>query len=147
MSKIQHPHFVKNRCVNEKQRYKCKACNYQWTENTHRGRPVANQALAVFLYCHGLSMNAIAKILRASPSTILRWIRHFGIQHAHPPEPQTDAVVLELDEMWHYLKKKAETPPHANRYGMASAFGYGKLCVVIPEHSSPGNVVIGIKRA
>ena len=104
--KCQHPHFVKNGCVNEKQRYKCKACNYQWTEKTHRGRPVADQALAVFLYCHGLSMNAIAKILRASPSTILRWIRHFGIQHAHPPGPQTDAVMLELDEMWHYLKKK-----------------------------------------
>jgi transposase len=54
-------------------------------------------------------MNAIAKILRASPSTILQWIRDFANQHAQPPEPQTDTVVLELDEMWHYLKKKAET--------------------------------------
>jgi hypothetical protein len=51
-------------------------------------------------------MNAIAKILRASPSTILQWIRDFANQHAQPPEPETDAVVLELDEMWHYLKKK-----------------------------------------
>ena len=54
-------------------------------------------------------MNAIAKIIGASPSTILEWIRNFGSQHAHPPEPQADTVVLELDEMWHYLKKKAET--------------------------------------
>ncbi len=55
-------------------------------------------------------MNAIAKMLHASPSTILDWIRNFGIEHAKPPEPQeTAAVVLELDEMWHYLKKKAET--------------------------------------
>ena len=76
---------------------------------THQGRPLAERALAVFLYCHGLSMNAIAKILRASPSTILQWIRDFANQHAQPPEPETDAVVLELDEMWHYLKKKAET--------------------------------------
>ena len=51
-------------------------------------------------------MNAIAKILRASPSTILQWIRDFANQHAQPPEPETDTVVLELDEMWHYLKKK-----------------------------------------
>ena len=108
--KCQHEHFVKNGHVNEKQRYKCKDCNYQWTEHhTHRGRPLAERAFAVFLYCHGLSMNAIAKILRASPSTILQWIRDFGNQHAQPPEPQTDTVVLELDEMWHYLKKKAET--------------------------------------
>lgn len=105
--RCQHSHFVKNRCVNEKQCYKCKNCHYQWTENhTHRGRPLAEKVLAVFLYCHGLSMNAIAKMLRASPSTILEWIRHFGTQHAQPPKPQADAVVLELDEMWHYIKKK-----------------------------------------
>ncbi len=51
-------------------------------------------------------MNAIAKILYASPSTLLDWIRNFGAEHAPSPEPQeTDTVVLELDEMWHYLKK------------------------------------------
>ena len=105
--KCQHTHFVKNGHINEKQRYKCKACNYQWTtEKTHRGRPLAEKALAVYLYCHGLSMNAIAKILGASPSTILEWIRNFGNQHGELPEPEAEAVVLELDEMWHYLKKK-----------------------------------------
>ena len=105
--RCQHPHFVKNGFINEKQRYKCKDGGYQWTtEKTHRGRPLAEKTLAVFLYCHGLSMKAIAKMLHASPSTILEWIRHFGNQHAQPPEPQAAAVVLELDEMWHYLKKK-----------------------------------------
>ena len=74
-------------------------------ENTP-GQPPSERALAAFLYCHGLSMNAIAKILRASPSTILRWIEDFSLKHVHPPEPKTEAVVLELDEMWHYLKKK-----------------------------------------
>ena len=108
--RCQHEHFVKNGFVNEKQRYKCKDCNYQWTENhTYRGRPLAEKAFTVFLYCHGLSMNAIAKMLDASPSTILEWIRNFGEEHAKPPEPQgSDAVVLELDEMWHYVKKKAK---------------------------------------
>ena len=52
-------------------------------------------------------MNAIAKMLKASPATILEWIRNFAGEHAKSPEPlETDAVVLELDEMWHYLKKK-----------------------------------------
>ena len=98
--KCQHTHFVKNGHVSEKQRYKCKSCGYQWTENhTYRGRPLAEKALAVFLYCHGLSMNAIAKMLGASPSTILDWVRHFGTEHAHLPEPRAEAVVLELDEM------------------------------------------------
>ena len=133
--RCQHSHFVKNGHVNEKQRYKCKDCNYQWTENhKRRGRPLAEKALAVFLYCHGLSMNAIAKMLGASPSTILDWVRHFGTEHAHLPEPRAEAVVLELDEMWHYVKKKSTNS------------GFGKFYVVILENSSPGNVVIGIKR-
>ena len=85
--RCQHLHSVKNGFVNEKQRYKCKNCSYQYTEKRHRGSPLSERALAVFLYCHGLSMNAIAKILGASPSTILDWIRHFGTQHAQPPEP------------------------------------------------------------
>jgi len=133
--RCQHPHFVKNGHIDERQRYKCKDCNYQWIENPiYTGRPLAEKALAVFLYCHGLSMNAIAKMLQASPSTILDWIRNFAGEHAKPPQPQeATAVVLELDEMWHYVNKKKTNS------------GYGKLCVVIPENSSDGNVVIGIK--
>ena len=133
--RCQHSYFVKNGFINEKQRYKCKHCNYQWTENhKYTGRPVAEKALAVFLYCHGLSMSTIAKMLQAAPSTILDWIQNFGGEHAKPPESkETGAVVLELDEMWHYLKKQTDS-------------GYGKLCVVIPENSSLGNVVIGIEQ-
>ena len=82
--RCQHTHFVKNGFVTQKQCYKWKKCDHQWTEKTHRGRPLSERALAAFLYCHGLPMNAIAKILHASPSTILRWICHFGIQHAKP---------------------------------------------------------------
>ena len=50
--RCQHPHFVKNGHINAKQHSKCKDCDYQWTEN-HRytGRPVAEKAFAVFLYC------------------------------------------------------------------------------------------------
>ena len=132
--KCESTDFVKNGHINEKQRYKCKKCDYQWTENhKHRGRPLAERAFAVFLYCHGLSMNAISKMLDTAPSTILKWIRTFSDQHAQLPEPQTDAVVLELDEMWHYLKKKTNS-------------GSGRRFVVIPENSSHGNVVIEIKR-
>lgn len=68
-------------------------------------------------------MNAISKLLDAAPSTILKWIRNFSDKHAHPSESKTDTVVLELDEMWHYLKEKTNS-------------GYGRQFVVIPENSS-----------
>ena len=55
-------------------------------------------------------MNVITKMLHASPSTLLAWIRAFGGEHAKPPESEkTDTVVLELDEMWHSLKEKKQT--------------------------------------
>ena len=83
--KCESTHFVKNGYINEKQRYKCKKCGYQWTENhKHRVRPIAERAFAVFLYCHGLSMNATSKILEGAPSTILKWIRNFSNQQANP---------------------------------------------------------------
>ena len=106
--RCQHPPLVQNGRIHGKPRYKCKDCHYQWTENpTDRGRPLAEKALAVFLYCHGLSMNAITKMLHASPSPLLEWIRAFGGEHAKPPQPEKpDTVVLELDEMWHSLKEK-----------------------------------------
>ena len=61
--KCQSTDFVKNGHINKKQRYKCKDCDYQWTENhKHQGSPLAEGASAVFLYCHGFSMSAIAKM-------------------------------------------------------------------------------------
>ena len=104
--RCKHEHCVKNGKVEGKQRHKCKSCGFQFTRITPKGYPLQLRALSVFLYCHGLSMNAIAKMLSVSTPTILRWIRQFGMQHAQPPQPAQDtAVVLELDEMWHYLKK------------------------------------------
>ena len=49
--------------VNSVQRYKCKECNCQYTRSSARGRPLAQKLLAVTLYMHGMSLNAIAKLM------------------------------------------------------------------------------------
>ena len=105
--RCQHTHFVKNGCVTEKQRYKCKACNYQWTRTTPRGHPHAHKRISVLLYCHGISMNAISKLFQVSTSAVLKWIRTFAKKQASKPTltPGT-SVTLELDEMWHYIGNK-----------------------------------------
>ena len=105
--RCQNKHFVKNGFVNETQRYKCKACRYQWTRTTPRGHPSAHKRLSVLLYCHGISMHAISKLFDVSVTTGLNWIRAFAKKKAPKPTltPGT-SVVLELDEMWHYIGKK-----------------------------------------
>ena len=51
-------------------------------------------------------MNALAKMFGVWASTILTWIRHYAADHAEKPAPSGKAIVLEIDAMWHFLKKK-----------------------------------------
>ena len=63
--------------------------------------------MALFLYTHGLSFRAIARAIRIQHSAVYRFIRNWAEANYEKPEPCEDAVViLELDEMWHYIKDK-----------------------------------------
>ena len=67
-------------------------------------------------------------------STVLRWVRKFAKEHYQKPEPEGKAIIMELDEMWHYVKKNDINS------------GYGKLLIAIPISSLTGNVGIGIQK-
>ena len=123
---------VKNGIHLERQRHKCKKCGFQFTRDTPRGHPAQEKATAVLLYTMGLSLNAIARIFKVSTPAVLRWVRLFAEKTYEKPEPQ-EAVVVELDEMWHYLQSKKTNS------------GYGKLIVAIPVSSLIGNVAIVTK--
>ncbi len=95
----------KNGKVNGVQRYKCKECQYQFTRTTPRGRSTTDKALAVTLYLMGVSMNSIGRLLKVSTPAVLSWIRKFALDTYEKPEP-AQAVVIGLDEMWHFLNSK-----------------------------------------
>ena len=80
--RCQHTHCVKNGFVKTKQRYKCSNCHHQWTRTTLRGKPQAHKTLTLLLYCHGLLMNAIAKLFNIHVTTVLKWIRTSAKKHA-----------------------------------------------------------------
>ena len=96
---------VKNGRMRNKQRYRCKACGLTFTDTPARGKPLALKVAAVLLYVSGLSMNRTAKLLGVSTPTVQVWLEQFAAAYAQKPEPEGRAVVIELDEMWHYLKK------------------------------------------
>ena len=96
---------VKNGFMRGKQRYRCKACGLNFTDTPPRGMPLAMKATAVLLYLSGLSMNRTAKLLGVSTPSVMAWIERFAEVYAQKPEPEGRAVVIELDEMGHYLKK------------------------------------------
>src|SRR3954463_3679456 len=96
---------VKNGLMRGQQRYRCKACGLNFTDTPPRGKPLALTVAAVLLYVSGLSMNRTPKLLGVSTPTIQAWLEQFAAAYAQKPEPEGRAVVIELDEMWPYLKQ------------------------------------------
>ena len=72
----------------------------------HPTRPLQTKINAMLLYLSGISMNRIAFLIRVSAQAVLNWSQAFAREHTEKPEPTGRTIVLELDEMWHCLKKK-----------------------------------------
>src|ERR1700760_3835926 len=118
---------VKNGFMRGKQRYRCRACGLNFTDTPPRGMPLRVKVTAVLLYLSGLSMNRTAKLLGVSTPSVMTWIEQFAEAYAQKPEPEGRAVVVELDEMWHFLKKSG------------TSSGSGRLGIVLPDGFSSGS--------
>src|SRR4029450_863695 len=121
---------VKNGLMRTKQRYRCKACGLNFTDTPPRGKPLALKAAAVPRYVSGLSMNRTAKLLGVSTPTIQAWLEQFAQAYAQKPEPEGRAVVIELDEGGHDLKKSP------------SSSGSGRLGIVLQGGWWIGNAAV-----
>ena len=126
--------IVKNGHMKGLQRYKCKHCAYQFTQETPRGKPLKDKILALTLYLSGLSMNMAGQIVGVSAQSVMRWIKIFYAKYAELPQPAGDVQEVEIDEMHHYLGKK-------NMFS-----GSGKLLFITPSGLLDGNVVIVVRR-
>ena len=132
--KCQSEKKVKCGFVKEVQRYKCKSCGCQFTRSIPRGRPLKQKLLAVTLYVHGLPLNAIANMMGVSTPGVLDWVKRFAKAHYEKPEPTGNAVVMELDEMWHYIGNKQKNS------------GSGKSWIVLTDSYLNGNVAIEVPK-
>ena len=121
---------VKNGFMKGLQRYRCKACGLNFTDTPPRGMPLRVKVTAVLLYLSGLSMNRTAKLLGVSTPSVMAWIEQFAEAYAQKPEPEGRAVVVELDEMWHYVKKSR------------TSCGSGRLGIVLQGDWWTGNAAV-----
>ena len=96
---------IKNGNARGKPRFKCKKCNLQFTRITLKGYPPETRARVIELYNHGLSIRAAAKLAGVSRTSALNWIKELAKKIYEKPAPGT-AILVELDEMWHYLGSK-----------------------------------------
>ena len=122
----------KNGFVKGHQRYKCKNCGYQFVPTLRKGFDEQTKLTACLLYINGLSLRTIARLLNTSATSVLSWVRKFALQNYEKPQPNSDAVIIQIDEMWHFLHLKKTN------------FGYGKHIVLLQDSLSTGNVIIVI---
>src|SRR4051812_39897569 len=120
---------VKKGVMRGGERYRRKACGLNFTGTPPRGMPLRVKVEAVLPYLSGLSMNRTAKLLGVSTPSVQAWIERFAEVYARKPEPEPEgrAVVVELDEMWHFLKKSR------------TSSGSGRLGIVLRDASSTGS--------
>lgn len=125
--------IVKNGFTKGSQRYKCKACGFNFTiERRGRGKPESQKRMALHMYLEGLGFRSIGRILKVSNVSVLKWIRSFGekIKELRQKAKPEEVKVIELDEMWHYVQKKEK---HC---------GYGLLMTETEEGQSVSSVVV-----
>jgi transposase-like protein len=97
--------YARSGVVRGRQRYRCRGCGCHFTDTPARGKPPAMKALAVLLYgMGGMSFSMIGRVLGVSDVAVLKWVR---AEASALPEPEVSAAVVtvEVDEMWHFLKK------------------------------------------
>jgi len=100
--------YVKNGFSHGYQRYLCKDCGGRFTNTPGHGYPITLRYEAAIRYLCGASITCTAFVLGVAPSTVQAWLEWVAAEHAPKAIPKGTVVVIELDEMWHYLNSKEE---------------------------------------
>jgi transposase-like protein len=96
--------YVKSGVIKDRQRYKCKKCNYYFTVNKV-GKQIdsyfVNKALQ--LYLEGLSYREIERILGISHVSIINWVKKYNIKRPYSFEYHSTYKILNAGELAKYF--------------------------------------------
>jgi transposase len=100
--------IIKSGFAQGQQRYACKACHYHFI--TQHKRDFGEKKIRVIrLYCSGVSFRQIGRLENISPTSVRRWVRQYAQELPEVGTTIPSASVVELDEQWHFVKKKSKT--------------------------------------
>lgn len=98
-------HYIKSGIVNNRQRYKCKDCNYYFSVNK-LGKKIneyyVNKALQLFL--EGLSYREIERILGISHVSIMNWVKKYNIKRPNNTNYRPTYKILNHEELSKYFQ-------------------------------------------
>ena len=105
--KCKEKNVVKSGVINNRQRFLCKDCNYNFTVKK-LGKQIDDYFVtkALQLYLEGLSYREIERIIGVSHNTVSSWIKKYNI--TRPPHPDFHPVykVFKQNELLEYMSKE-----------------------------------------
>lgn len=105
--KCKHTRIIKSGIVNERQRYTCKRCNYNFTvDKLGKKIDVYYITKALQLYLEGLSYREIERILGVSHVTVSNWVRQYKIKRLNDEMHHPTYRIITHNELVEYLKDK-----------------------------------------
>ena len=100
--RCQSAEIRKDGIVKQRQRYRCKACNYRFTVQ-QIGKPVNKRREAFILYLAGLDYRKIGKLIDTSHVTIFNWLKDLNgnikqIKGGKLKATQTENIIQHLGQ-------------------------------------------------
>lgn len=91
---------IKSGIVNDRQRYKCKACGYNFTVDK-LGKKIDDYYVikALQLYMEGLTYREIERILGVSHVSVMNWVRLYNIHRPENPGYHPSYKIMTADEL------------------------------------------------
>ncbi|QKX07227.1 IS1 family transposase [Aquimarina sp. TRL1] len=96
--------YIKSGVIANRQRYKCKKCNYYFTVNK-LGKKIddyyVNKALQ--LHLEGLTYREIERILGISHVSIMNWVKKYNVKRPQSTNYHPTYKILSSDELSRYF--------------------------------------------
>ncbi len=105
--KCQQQNVIKSGIVKERQRFRCRDCNYYFTVKK-LGKQIDDYYVtkALQLYLEGLSYREIERILGISHVTISSWIKKYNITRPPHSEFHTTYKVFKQNELLEFMQNE-----------------------------------------
>lgn len=99
--------YVKAGIVNDRQRFRCKKCQYHFTVNK-LGKAIDNYYVskALQLYLEGLSYREIERILGVSHVSIMNWVKKYKIHRPENYNYHPTYKILTMQELQQFFAEK-----------------------------------------
>ncbi len=105
--KCKHSKSVKSGVVNQRQRYRCKACGYHFTV-TKLGKKIDDYYVtkALQLYVEGVSYREIERLLGISHVSVMNWVRQHKVKRPSNTNYHPTYKILTHSELMDFYQQK-----------------------------------------